>query len=62
MSKAAAQRSYWTYQVEAPPELDEAVAIGAISASTTLADWYRLSPGMRREIVRSARKRAAATA
>lgn len=45
---------YWTYQPGTPtPTLEQAIAAGAISPETTEADWHKLSPGMRREIVRS---------
>lgn len=49
---------FWSYQVGSPtPSLQEAIEARAIAATTTDAQWFSLSPGMRREIVRSARKR-----
>jgi hypothetical protein len=49
--------TYWTYQpgVETPTH-EAAIAAGAIAPSTTAADWCKLSPGMRREIVRQAKR------
>jgi hypothetical protein len=53
-----ADESYWTYQGSEPtPTLKEAVALGAASDRITEQDWHKLSPGMRREIVRSFRKK-----
>jgi hypothetical protein len=37
------------------PTLAEAVAAGAIAAATTPEEWTKLTPGMRREIVRTAK-------
>lgn len=49
-------KSFWTYQAAtATPTLAEAIRLGAIAADTTDAQWEALSPGMRREIVRSTR-------
>jgi hypothetical protein len=54
----ATPKSFWSYQAsEAAPSLEEAIKASAISASTTQAQWEALSPGMRREIARSAKKR-----
>lgn len=51
--------SYWTYQSsDQTPALAEAIAAGAISADTTDQDWHKLSPGMRREILRQASRAA----
>ena len=48
---------FWTYKAaSATPDVQEAIACGAIAAGTTADRWEAFSPGMRREIVRSARK------
>ena len=49
--------SYWTYKAASPtPSYWDAVWAGAVKqAVMTEADWHSLSPGMRREIVRSAK-------
>lgn len=48
---------YVPYKPSEPtPTLVEAVALKAISPSTTEAEWDKLTPGMKREVVRSARK------
>lgn len=53
-------KSFWSYQSsEETPSLATAIAIGAISAGTTDSQWQSITPGMRREIVRS-HKRALA--
>lgn len=53
-----AGESYWTYQAAtATPTLAEAIEAGAIRPDTTEAAWLSLTPGMRREIVRTAKKR-----
>lgn len=62
-----ADEKYWTYKGATPtPSLAEAVAAGAMSFDTTDEDWHKLSPGMRREIVRGHKaheaRRAAADA
>jgi len=50
--------TYWTYKAATPtPSLAEAIAAGAVGATVSLAEWEALSPGMRREIVRSAAKK-----
>lgn len=51
-------KSFWSYQAPEPPTLSRAIALGAINASTSQAQWEALSPGMRREIVRSQERRA----
>ena len=52
-----ADESYWTWKAATPtPTLDEAIWSGAIPANTTEKEWYKLSPGMRREIVRAKQK------
>lgn len=57
-----AGESYWTYRSAfETPTLEEAKAAGAVPASSTEAEWIKLSPGMRREIVRSKVKLALAT-
>jgi len=53
-----ADDSYWTYKAASPtPSVEEAIAAGAINATTTEAQWCKLSPGMRREVVRSHERR-----
>lgn len=53
-------KSFWTYQSSTPvPSLEEAVELGAIAANTTQKEWDKLTPGMKREIVRSKRKQDA---
>lgn len=48
--------SFWSYQAGSPtPSAAEAVALGAFRG--TDHEWQQLSPGMRREIVRSNLKR-----
>jgi hypothetical protein len=50
---------YWSYQSStATPSLEEAIELRAISANTTETQWHQLSPGMRREIVRSKQKKS----
>lgn len=52
------QESYWTYQAsEETPALATAIECGAIASSTTENQWHALSPGMRREIVRSTKRK-----
>jgi len=47
-------KSFWSYKASSEtPSLEEAIKIGAISSNTTQEQWQQLSPGMRREIVRS---------
>jgi len=54
-----ADESYWEYKSASPtPSLLDAKWIGAIRADATEEDWYKLSPGMRREIVRAKVKNA----
>lgn len=56
-AKGGKAESYWTYQPsEETPSLDEALKHKAIHPDTTEQDWGKMSPGMRREIVRSAKK------
>jgi hypothetical protein len=56
-AKDATPKSFWSYQTGSEtPSLEEAKAAGAIAASTTPQEWDRLSPGMKREIVRSKKK------
>ena len=48
-----ADENYWTYKPSSPtPSFLEAKECGAIGDNTLPGDWYKLSPGMRREIVR----------
>lgn len=50
-----ADEDYWTYKAASPtPSWADAVWTGAIKPDTKPEDWYKLSPGMRREIVRKA--------
>lgn len=52
------QESYWTYRASEPtPTLAEAIAAGAISPDTTDTQWHQLSPGFRREIMRTTAKK-----
>lgn len=47
--------SFWTYQASEPtPTHAEAVEAGAFGGTET--EWHQLSPGMRREILRTAKK------
>lgn len=56
-----ARSSYRPYQYSVPvPELSEAIALGAISPKTSETQWHQLSPGMKIEVVRTARKAAEA--
>ena len=56
-----ADEYYWTYKAASPtPSYQEALDAGAISPNTTESGWHSLTPGMRREIVHAARKKAAA--
>jgi hypothetical protein len=49
---------YWTYRASEPtPSLREAIEAGAIAANTSEREWHQLTPGMRREIVRGAKRR-----
>ena len=58
---AQTPKSFWSYQAGSEtPSLEEAVHIGAVASNTTTAQWEALSPGMRREIVRSHKKRMSA--
>ena len=53
----ATPKSFWSYQAATEtPSLAAAIEAGAIATSTTVAQWDQLTPGMKREIVRSARK------
>lgn len=53
--QSAAQKAFWSYQADTEtPSLEYAIAANAISANTTHQQWDALSPGMRREILRSA--------
>jgi hypothetical protein len=56
-SEDATPKSFWSYQASSEtPSLEEAIRIGAISPKTTQVEWDRLSPGFKREIVRSKNK------
>lgn len=49
---------YWTYKAATKtPTHAEALALGAIRSDMTEEQWRSLTPGMRREIVRSHLKR-----
>lgn len=49
-----ADEAYWEYKASSStPSLLDAKWIGAIKPETTEEEWYKLSPGMRREIVRA---------
>lgn len=45
--KPGMNESYWSFRVEAPPENPPP------QSNMTQEDWYKLSPGYRREIWRS---------
>ena len=47
------QELYWTHKSGPIPTVEEALALGAVKVDTTEDEWCKLSPGMRREIVRS---------
>ena len=49
---------YWTYKAPSPPSLEEAIKAKAIHPQTTEEQWMRLSPGFKREIVRSMQRKA----
>lgn len=52
-----ADEYYWTYKAASPtPSYQEALDAGAINPTMTESGWHSLTPGMRREIVRAARK------
>ena len=54
-----ADEAYWSHKAATPtPSYEEAVSLGCFKS--TEAGWYSLTPGMRREIIRSARKQKAA--
>ena len=56
--KDATPKSFWSYQASAEtPSLAEAIQLKTISPNTTEEQWNTLSPGMKREIVRVARKK-----
>ena len=56
---AETPKSFWSYQSSEPtPNLESAIRAGAIAKNTTQQQWEQLSPGMRREIMRSAGKAA----
>lgn len=59
---AATPASFWSYHAAtATPSYDDAIACGAISADRmTEESWQSLTPGMRREIVRTHLKKAGA--
>ena len=60
MRNAPTPKSFWSYQAPDAPSLETAIAAGRIAASTTIAQWESLSPGMRREICRNIRQRESA--
>ena len=49
------QELYWTYKSGPIPTVEE--ALGVVALGTTEDEWCKLSPGMRREIVRKASRR-----
>lgn len=58
----AVSNRFWSYQPSGiTPTLEAAIEIGAIANDTTLQQWEALSPGMRREIVRSKLKKTVDT-
>lgn len=55
---ARATDEFFTYKPDSPtPSREDAIARGAVPEGTTDKEWQALSPGMRREIVRTAEKR-----
>jgi hypothetical protein len=53
--------SYWSYKPsEETPSLEHALSKGAIHPDTTEKEWGQMSPGMRREVVRSAKPKTKA--
>ena len=53
--------SFWSYQPSSPtPSYWEALECGAIKPNMTEAGWQSLTPGMRREIVRSHMRKGSA--
>ena len=49
--------AFWSYRAASEtPSLEQAIAAGAIKSETTIEQWEAFSPGMRREIVRTANK------
>lgn len=60
-TRPATPASFWTYQAgSATPSYAEALESGAITTKMTEEGWNTLTPGMKREIVRSHLKRVAA--
>lgn len=54
-----AGKDFWTYKAASEtPSLEDAIKVGAISSTTTEVEWNKLGPGMKREIVRTAKKRS----
>lgn len=51
-----ADESYWTYQASTKTPLHNELAPGVFNGNEK--EWTSLSPGMRREIVRQANRRA----
>lgn len=46
-------KTFWTYHAATEtPTLATAIALGKIAATTTKEEWEKLTPGMKREIVR----------
>jgi len=53
--------SFWSYQPSSPtPSYWEALECGAIGANMSEDGWQSLTPGMRREIVRSHMRKGSA--
>lgn len=49
----AAPKSFWSYRAATEtPSLEQAISSGAISKNTTQEEWDKLTPGMKREILR----------
>lgn len=58
--QSSTPKSFWSYQSSTPtPSLEEAVELKAIASDTTQKEWDKLTPGIKREIVRSQRKQIA---
>jgi predicted Fe-S protein YdhL (DUF1289 family) len=54
------RNDFWTYRpATETPSLSQAIEAGAVRADTTEAQWNQMTPGMKREVVRYARRKAA---
>jgi len=47
-------KNFWTYKTDYPtPQLKYALQLGVISPETVIEEWDKLTPGFKREIIRS---------